>query len=103
MMKKFLKKSIASLTGKDIEKSEKLTKIDEEKLSERALHLLKKVHFQEKFVIMEANIFLRDAERAFNNGYDENHLQQISLRAFLHRLRKTHKMKDYIMGLNLSV
>ena len=42
MIKKFFKKSVATISSKD---SGKQQKINEEKLSERALHLLKKLDF----------------------------------------------------------
>ena len=47
-------------------------KLDKEKLSERAVHLLKRVDFYEGFAIVDAKIILKEAERVFNNGYEEN-------------------------------
>ena len=47
-------------------------KIDKEKLSERAVHMLRKLNYYEGFSIVDTKIFLKETERTFNNGYEEN-------------------------------
>lgn len=99
-MKNFFKKGVATISRNNNKKSEK---IDEEKLSERAYHVLKTLDFQEKFVIMDAHIFLREAERVFNGGFTDNLMQHECLRKKLQPLRKNHNMKDHIKNLLLKV
>ena len=67
MQKLFESVKSLKLSGEDSSK-----KIDKEKLSERAVHMLRKLDFYEGFCIVDAKIFLKEAERAFNNGYEEN-------------------------------
>ena len=67
-MQKFIQ-SVKDMKSTAVDNSKKL---DKEKLSERAVHLLKRVDFYDGFAIVDAKIFLKEAERVFNHGYEEN-------------------------------
>ena len=71
-MRKFLKERVEfmNMTSNGRQKN-----LDKEKMSERAVNLLKKLNFYHDFVIIDAQIFLKEADRVFSTGYEETVIQ----------------------------
>ena len=81
----------------------KLTKSEKEILTERAVNILKSTRFHHEFVIMDARIFVIEAERAFNTGYQESFLSQSNLVDKLRHLTKKYKMDENVIRLQQEV